>query len=177
MSKKPAPTTFRIEPASVSDWPWILQGEVEIAWARLGPRGRQEVDRHTVVERTAKRVSQLRQDVGFPNRAFLARTEDGTLAGYVWVAKTHNDFTGRLEASLLNQYVAEPYRGEGLGHRLMETAEDWALQQGLPRISLCVGAQNAIGRRLYESLGYHAEALRMTKPLIPQQDEWGMAAE
>ena len=60
----------------MSDWPWILQGEVEIAWARLGPRGRQEVDRHTVVERTAKRVSQLRQDVGFPNRAFLARTEE-----------------------------------------------------------------------------------------------------
>ncbi|MGD8998357.1 MAG: GNAT family N-acetyltransferase, partial [Anaerolineae bacterium] len=143
MSKRPAPTRFRIEPAASGDWAWIMQGEVEIAWARLGPRGRQEVDQHVVAERTAKRVSELRQDEGFPSWAFVARTEGGTQAGYVWVAKTHNDSTGRLEAALLNQYVAEPYRGQGLGCRLMEAAEDWARREGLPRISLSVGAHNA----------------------------------
>ena len=171
MSKKPVPTAFRIEVASASDWPWIVQGEVEIAWARLGPRGRQDVDRRTVEERTEKRVSTLRQDEGFPNRAFLARTDDGTLAGYVWVAKTHNDSTGRLEASLLNQYVAEPYRGQSLGCCLMEAAEDWARREGLPRISLSVGAQNTIGQRLFQSLGYEVETLRMTKKLLAAVEE------
>jgi ribosomal protein S18 acetylase RimI-like enzyme len=113
----------------------------------------------------------VRKDEGFPNQAFVARTADGTLAGFIWVARTHNDFTGLLEASLLNQYVAEPYRGQGLGRSLMETAEGWALEQGLPRISLSVGVHNTIGQRLYESLGYQVETLRMTKQLIPQQDE------
>jgi ribosomal protein S18 acetylase RimI-like enzyme len=113
----------------------------------------------------------VRKDEGFPNQAFVARTEDGTLAGFVWVARSHNDFTGQLEASLLNQYVAEPYRGHGLGRRLMETAEDWAREQGLPRISLSVGAHNTIGQRLYESLGYQVETLRMTKRLMAREDE------
>jgi ribosomal protein S18 acetylase RimI-like enzyme len=177
MSKEPVSTAFRIESASAGDWPWIVQGEAEIAWARLGPKGWQEADRQTVAERAEKRVSELRKEEGFPSKAFVARKEDGTLAGYVWVAKTHNDSTGRLEASLLNQYVAEPYRGQGLGHRLMETAENWALEQGLPRISLSVGAPNTIGQRLYQSLGYEVETLRMTKRLAAVEDELETAGE
>lgn len=171
MSANSESTRFHIEPAAPSDWPWIVRGEVEIACAKLGPERRQEADRQTVAARTAQRVAKVRMDIGFPNQAFVARTEGGTLAGFVWVAKTHNDFTGRLEASLLNQYVAESYRGQGLGHRLMETAEQWARRQGLPRISLSVGAHNTIGQRLYKSLGYQVETLRMTKELMPRQDE------
>ena len=87
------------------------------------------------------------------------------------MAKDQNDATGQLQASLLNQYVAEPYRGQGLGHRLLETAEEWARQQGLPRISLSVGAQNTLGQKLYESLGFQVETLRMTKRFEP--DEMG----
>jgi ribosomal protein S18 acetylase RimI-like enzyme len=115
-------------------------------------------------------VSRVRKDAGFPNQAFVARTEDGVLAGFVWVVRTHNDFMGQLEASLLNQYMTEGYRGQGLGRCLMETAEEWARQQGLPRMSLSVGADNTMGQRLYESLGYQVETLRMTKPLIPQDE-------
>jgi ribosomal protein S18 acetylase RimI-like enzyme len=101
----------------------------------------------------------------------MAKTDEGTPAGFVWVAKTHNDFTGQLEASLLNQYVADPYRGQGLGRRLMETAEEWAGQQGLQRISLSVGAHNKLAQKLYETLGYQVEMLRMTKKLDTQQPE------
>jgi ribosomal protein S18 acetylase RimI-like enzyme len=162
---------FRIEPATEADWPWIVRGQVEIAWAGLGSERRAEIDRQTVAERTAARVERVRSDEGFPNQAFVARTEEGSPAGFVWVARTHNDFTGQLEASLLNQYVAEPYRGHGLGRCLMEAAEAWAREQGLPRISLSVGTHNTIGQRLYESLGYQVETLRMTKPLVPQEDE------
>jgi ribosomal protein S18 acetylase RimI-like enzyme len=171
MSADSEGTQLRIEPATENDWPWIIRGQVEIAWAGLGPERRAEADRPTVAERTTQRVATVRKDEGFPNQAFVARAADGTPAGFVWVARTHNDFTGRLEASLLNQYVAEPYRGQGLGRRLMDTAEEWARQQGLPRISLSVGAHNTIGQRLYESLGYQVETLRMTKRLTPQEDE------
>jgi ribosomal protein S18 acetylase RimI-like enzyme len=59
----------------------------------------------------------------------------------------------------------------------MEAAEDWARREGLPRISLSVGAHNAIGQRLYQSLGYEVETLRMTKKLGAVEDELEMAAE
>jgi ribosomal protein S18 acetylase RimI-like enzyme len=175
-SKTPVPTSFaesrfRIEKATESDWAWIVQGQVEIAWARLGPDRQQEASRQTVEERVSQQVAELRQREGFPTEAFMAKTDEGTPAGFVWVAKTHNDFTGQLEASLLNQYVAEPYRGRGLGRRLMETAEEWARQQGLPRISLSVGAHNKLAQKLYETLGYQVEMLRMTKGLDTRESE------
>ena len=175
-SEPPAPTSspesvFRIEQAAESDWTWIEQGQAEIAWTRLGRERQREASRQTVEEHVAQQVAKLRQESGFPNEVFMAKTDDGTPAGFVWVAKTHNDFTGQLEASLLNQYVAEPYRGQGLGRRLMETAEEWTRQQGLPRISLSVGVRNRLAQRLYETLGYQVDMLRMTKKLDIQESE------
>jgi ribosomal protein S18 acetylase RimI-like enzyme len=162
-------TAFRIETATKDDWPWIVQGQVAIAWAGLGSERQREVSRQTVEERVARQVAVLRQQEGFPSVAFVARTDDGTPVGFVWVARTHNDFTGQLEASLLSQYVAEPCRGQGLGHRLMETAEEWARQQGLPSISLSVDVHNRLAQKLYETMGYEVETLRMTKKLDRQE--------
>ena len=167
MSPVSKETLYRIEAATEDDWPWIIRGQVEIQWVRLGAERRQEISKETIKERVTKQVTRLRQDTGFPSHAFVARTENGTPTGFIWVAMDHNDSTGQLEALLLNQYVAEPYRGQDLGRRLMATAEEWARQQGLSRISLAVGVHNTIGQRLYESLGYQAETLRMTKKLSP----------
>jgi ribosomal protein S18 acetylase RimI-like enzyme len=162
---------FRIEKATESDWPWIVQGQAEIAWRRLGRDRQGEVSRQTVEQRVAQRVDKIRGDEGFPTQAFVAKTENGTQAGYVWVAKDHHDFTGQLEASLLSQYVVEAYRNQGLGQRLMERAEEWACQQGLPRISLSVRAHNKLTQNLYKTLGYQVEMLRMTKELDQQEPE------
>lgn len=161
---------FRIEKAAESDWPWIVRGQAEIVWKRLG-REQQEMSRQAVGQHVAQRVEEIRADEGFPTEAFVAKTDDGTQAGYVWVARSHHDFTGQLEASLLSQYVAEAYRNQGLGRRLMETAEEWARQQGLPRISLSVGAQNKLARTLYKVLGYSVDTLRMTKELGAEEPE------
>jgi ribosomal protein S18 acetylase RimI-like enzyme len=59
----------------------------------------------------------------------------------------------------------------------MDTAEEWARREGLPRISLSVGAVNTIGQRLYQSLGYEVETLRMTKKLESVTDEFEVASE
>lgn len=173
MSRNAEKTVFQIQAATESDWTWIIQGEMEIAWVRLEADRQRKVGREVVEKQVAQRVTELRKDEGFHNEAFVARAEDGVLAGFVWVAKDQNDSTGQIEALLLNQYVAKAYRGQGLGHRLMETAEEWARQQGLPRISLGVGIRNTLGQRLYESLGYRVETLRMTKQLsVGESDEF-----
>ena len=148
-----------------SDWPWITEGQEEITWIALGEERRAELGRPAVAENVRQKVKAMRQDEGFPDQAFVARAADGKRAGYIWVARTHNDFTGEHEASLLSQYVTEPYRGRGLGRRLMTTAEAWAREQGLPRLALSVGVDSTIAQGLYRSLGYQVESLRMSKPL------------
>ena len=176
MSSNSKEMPFRIEKPTESDWPWIVQGQAEIAWRRIGRDRQRKVSRQTVEQRVAQRVEQIRGDKGFPTEAFVAKTEDGTQAGYVWVAKTHHDFTGQVEASLLSQYVAEAYHNQGLGQRLMETAQEWARQQGLPRIALSVGERNKVAQSVYKSLGFRVETLRMTKELSKQEPEIPLSA-
>jgi ribosomal protein S18 acetylase RimI-like enzyme len=156
---------FRFEPATESDWARISEWQAEIEWVGLGPDRQRETARETVGARMQERVAGLRADAGFPNEALVARTPGGDLAGYVWVARTHNDRTGRLEASLLGQFVASDYRDQGLGAQLLEFAEDWAREQGLPCLCLFVSAHNAVAQHLYRSLGYEIEGLRMSKSL------------
>jgi len=171
-SKDDSPISLELEEATDTDWPWIVKGQTEIAWASLDSQRRRKTDRETFEEQVAQQVTRLRREEGFPSKVFVARIGDGALAGFVWVARTHNDSTGQLEASLLSQYVAEPYRGQGLGRRLLEEAEQWARQQGLSRVSLSVGVHNTIEQRLYESLGYRVETLRMSKKLnAPESDD------
>ena len=156
---------FQFGSASESDWPHIIEWQAEIEWVGLPPIRQREISQENVRARLRERVATLRADQGFPNEALVARAPQGDLAGYVWVAKTHNDRTGRLEASLLGQFVAPAYRDRGLGAQLLELAEDWARQRGLPCLCLFVSAGNPIAQRLYRSLGYEVESLRMTKTL------------
>lgn len=156
---------FLIKPAVEDDWPWIVQGLTETAWGRLTDEQRQRTSRRSVQELVRQHVAQVRGEDGFPNQALVGKTPDGQLAGFVWVAKVRNESSGQPEASLLNQYVVKVHRGEGLGHRLTEAAEEWARHQGLRRISVRVGAHNRLGQKLYETLGYEVDMLRMTKKL------------
>jgi GNAT superfamily N-acetyltransferase len=126
MSVGSTESAYRIEMATESDWPWIVEGQVETIWVRLGPERQRGISRQTIEEYVERQLARLRKDEGFPSQAFVARAGDGAPAGFVWVARDHNDSTGELEATMLNQYVPEPYRGQGLGHRLLETAEEWA---------------------------------------------------
>jgi ribosomal protein S18 acetylase RimI-like enzyme len=163
-------TGFHIEKAKEEDWPWIVQGQAEIAWTRLGPDRQEELGWQTCGASVARQVARIRRDEGFPTATFVARTGDGTRAGFVWVARTHHDFTGQLEATLLGQYVAEAYRHQGLGRLLMARAEEWARQQGLTRISMSVGAHNTLAQKMYETLGFRVESLRMSRDLTKHED-------
>ena len=155
----------QIVPATEDDWPWIIEGQIEIAWARLGRERQGQEDRAVVAQRVIQKVARLRRDSGLSNQVLVALGPKGERMGFVWVAAVPSDATGNLEASLLNQFVSAPYRGRGLGERLMKAAEGWARQHELPRICLRVARHNMTGQKLYRTLGFEVDMLRMSKTL------------
>jgi ribosomal protein S18 acetylase RimI-like enzyme len=60
--------------------------------------------------------------------------------------------------------VFPEYRGRGIGHRLLDLAEEKARNQELNKLSLIVFEQNEGARRLYESYGYVETAREAVVP-------------
>lgn len=78
---------------------------------------------------------------------YLARDEAG-LAGFLILCLT-GAFVGYIQTIV----IAPARRGQGLGSRLVEFAEQRILQVS-PNIFMCVSSFNLGARRLYERLGY-----------------------
>ena len=57
--------------------------------------------------------------------------------------------------------VAAAHRGKGVGHALLLEAERWAQRAGVERLTMGVLAHNERARRLYASLGYVEEGVRV----------------
>ena len=57
-----------------------------------------------------------------------------------------------------------PYRGQGIGTRMMMAMRERARGEGLPRLSLIAFAQNPASVRLYERLGYAVVDRRAVVP-------------
>lgn len=61
--------------------------------------------------------------------------------------------------------VAQTYRRLGIGARLMEAAEQWALDRGIEALELNVWERNRGGIAFYEQLGYTTVRRRMKRYL------------
>ena len=71
--------------------------------------------------------------------------------GQVWLDVTPNDY-----AYLYALRVMEPFRGLGIGTRLIESVEALARSHGFRQIHLAVEKSNPRARQLYERLGFRA---------------------
>ena len=88
---------------------------------------------------------------------------DGEVVGCLWMGRP---FSGD-EATWYVFYVEvdASRRGEGLGRRTMQAAEEWSRSRGAKRIALNVFGHNVAARSLYDSLGYGVVATQMSKDL------------
>lgn len=96
--------------------------------------------------------------------------------GQVWVAERRGQLAGMITLQIListaeggpvglieDLVVSKGWRGQGLGHRLLATAEAWAQQQGLCRLQLLADRENRPALDFYQRLGWqrtHLIALR-----------------
>ena len=61
--------------------------------------------------------------------------------------------------------ILEEYRGMGIGRRLMEELDSWAVKNNISRSELTVVCENERAVNLYESMGYKVEG-RKKKSLV-----------
>jgi len=68
----------------------------------------------------------------------------------------------------INVLAAQPrFRGQGLGTKLILTAEEKAIEAGCKGLSIIVADANSGARSLYERLGYDVQA---TRPMV--KEDW-----
>ncbi len=64
--------------------------------------------------------------------------------------------------------VTIDYRGIGVGHSLMQAAEDAALDKSFRKIVLSTFDTNIVAKKLYEELGYRLVGIRYNQFLMPK---------
>jgi GNAT superfamily N-acetyltransferase len=95
---------------------------------------------------------------------FVAEEPSGRLIGLVSVSKRIH-FSGGVDGYVGVLIVAADREGRGVGRALMASAERWARERGLKRMTLETGAVNTRARAVYGKLGYVEEEVRLTKLL------------
>ena len=139
--------TVELRDAALADLPALLALEALFPGDRLAPR---QMRRHLIAHRHPFRV---------------AADAEGLL-GYSLVFQR----AGSDRARLYSIVVAPRARGQGLGRRLLDDAQDQARARGCRRIGLEVRADNAPAIALYRAAGYRELAPR------PGYYEDGMSA-
>ena len=85
-----------------------------------------------------------------PSREVYLAMDRDEIAGFV-VLEMEGAFTGYVKSI----GVSPPYRGKGVGARLMSFVEERIFRER-PNVFLCVSDFNVGARRFYEKLGYEA---------------------
>ncbi|HEY7353013.1 MAG TPA: GNAT family N-acetyltransferase [Terriglobales bacterium] len=92
-----------------------------------------------------------------PISILVAEAGDGTLQGFVEVdLRSHADGCNPSKpvGYIEGWYVAEEYRRQGVGRKLLAMAEDWARNHNCVEIASDATIDNERSQRAHEALGY-----------------------
>jgi GNAT superfamily N-acetyltransferase len=90
---------------------------------------------------------------------------DGVGAGCLHVVTKLDFFTLRPHGHISVIAVTRQAEGRGVGHALMEYAEQWSRAQGYDHLTLNVFPANARARAFYERHGYALDLISMRKDI------------
>jgi ribosomal protein S18 acetylase RimI-like enzyme len=105
------------------------------------------------------------------NQIIIAVTGTGDYAGMIWLAESTSRELWDFSVSpgwVYDIRVLPEFRGNGLGHMLLESAEEWATACGYAEIGLHVFGRNKIAFNLYQSNGYLTEHSYLQKNITPE---------
>ena len=95
----------------------------------------------------------------------------GRVIGYVYAGIEPRSWKElRDSAGFIHDVAVEPAeRSSGVGSRLIETAVEWLVDHGAPRLMLWTAEQNHDARRLFERLGFRRTMVEMTREAAPSE--------
>ncbi len=95
---------------------------------------------------------------------FIVEDESGTPAGFIHL-ETQVDYFGEKHGYISDLAVDKSFEGQGVGHLLLEKAEEWTRTKGYCLLSLYVFAGNTHARRIYEKHGFDQEVIKYVKEI------------
>jgi len=95
----------------------------------------------------------------------LVAEAEGEIAGYLYAAEEGRDWNMLLDAcgAVHDVFVAPAHRRKGIARALMQAALAHFDARGVKQVVLSTSTKNAEGRALFESLGFRATMLEMTR--------------
>lgn len=101
--------------------------------------------------------------------------QDGTVVGWCDILPTHGE--ARAHVGTLGVAIVQPFRGRGIGTRLIDAAISKAWEKGFSRIELTVRTDNTNAKALYERFGFIVEGINRRAFLVDGEfiDTYSMA--
>jgi GNAT superfamily N-acetyltransferase len=115
-----------------------------------------------LVDDLPSRLERLQQDGH--SAAFVA-THDPHVIGLVTVHSFPAVHAAAPVALLTSLVVAESARGQGVGRRLVDAAENWARERGCARIIVTTAEHRSGAHAFYQGLGWEYTGRRYAKRL------------
>jgi RimJ/RimL family protein N-acetyltransferase len=129
-------------------------------------------ERNIETEQQVKRIEAMKKA---GNSTIFIAEENAELIGYLIVMggnAIRNKHSVYLVIGILSQY-----RGLGVGTKLFEELEKWAMVHQIHRLELSVVTRNEAGLRLYKKMGFKIEGIKRHSLLIDGEfvDEYYMS--
>lgn len=106
----------------------------------------------------------FRDSLKLPNTVYLVAEQDGSIAGYIGMLCVLD------EGEITNVAVAEGFRRQGIGERLLSSLLQAGRKEGVDSFTLEVRESNSSARRLYRKLGFQEEGIRRNFYEKPTED-------
>ena len=110
-------------------------------------------------------VSRVQAEIERGSSIVFVAERDGRILGFVFAGIEPESWKElRGDAGYIHDLVVdEEQRHSGIGRALLGRAIEWLETRGAARIMLWTAPQNAYGRRLFESSGFTATMIEMTR--------------
>lgn len=118
-------------------------------------------ERQTRPEQIRKRITAVSET---DTSVWLVEDIGGVLAGYILI---EGSTLARVKHTIyLVIGISEAFRGQGIGTRLFEEMEKWAVEHAVHRVELTVLAHNESARALYRKMGFEVEGTKRNSVFI-----------
>jgi RimJ/RimL family protein N-acetyltransferase len=109
-------------------------------------------ERRTTVEEQRETIRRVRST---ENQTILVAEADGRLVGFI--ASIGGKYRRNVHSAYVVVAVLQAFSGQGIGTKLFEELETWAVEHGIHRLELTVMVHNERAIGLYEKVGFQRE--------------------